>query len=78
MFKTPMTLELYDRVELAVQDGWSFREISRTFNISRDSIRRWFRGKGWDEAGVLPVITRNSNTILDEAFRRAGVEGIRK
>lgn len=45
------TLEEYDRVEQAVEDGWSLSEIVRTYGWQYDTLRRWFPEAGWGAGG---------------------------
>lgn len=44
-------LDTYDKVEQAVEDGWSLSEISRTYGWRTNTIQKWFPRSGWKQGG---------------------------
>jgi IS30 family transposase len=47
-----MTPELRATIEGNLNDGWSFLEISRTHDVSEDTLRRHFPGRAWTHQQV--------------------------
>lgn len=45
------SLEDYDALERAVQEGWPLNEITRTFGYDYRTTKRWFPDAGWDVGG---------------------------
>lgn len=41
---TPEELATY---ETCLDEGWSFREITRTYGVDKDTLARHFPGRGW-------------------------------
>lgn len=39
--------ELRERVDAAVEDGWSFGEIVRTYGVTHETLRRHYPGRQW-------------------------------
>lgn len=57
---TPERLELFDQ---HLTDGWSYREIARTYGVNAQSVSARFPGRGWDRSlawmGRLVKLTEN-------------------
>lgn len=44
---------LRERVEAALDDGWSFGEIFRTYGVTHETLRRHYPGRQWTLAAGL-------------------------
>ena len=61
--KAPVKQEELERAKALLQDGASQREVTRTTGIARETLRKYFPGKGWThrEGGDFRALTRYTN-----------------
>lgn len=59
----PVTQEDLDRAKALLQDGPSQREVTRTTGIARETLRKYFPGKGWTfkEGGDFRALTKGAD-----------------
>jgi len=46
------------RIEEALEDGWSFKEISRTLGVDMETLRRRWPGRAWTKAEAIDYTRR--------------------
>ena len=62
-----MNAELYTKIDTALEDGWSFGEVVRTFGVAYPILSLWFPGRGWTPGGKEITLYRRGQRVLDEA-----------
>ena len=62
VFDPPTPPELLRRAADLLSDGASQREVQRTTGIARDTLRKYFPGKGWTyvEGGKFRALTKGA------------------
>lgn len=55
----------YLRSRELLDDGASFGEISRTLGVGRDTLRRWFPGRGWTPNGSSSSMIRRAQKEME-------------
>lgn len=64
--RPPATAADYEKARQLLDDGASYREITRTLGISKTTLRAKFPGRGWTykESGEFRWITRKAEITL--------------
>lgn len=55
--KRKISEQKLNQAQLMIEDGASFTEISKTINISRTTLNKYFPGKAWTKQQILEHLT---------------------
>jgi transposase-like protein len=60
------TPEFLAQAERHLDDGWSIKEIARTYGVNQDRLGKHFPGRGWTktQAAELAVLRREENRLF--------------
>ena len=67
--KAPVTQKDLDWAKTLFEDGASQCEVARTTGIARETLRKYFPGKGWTykEGGDFRALTKRADRVLGGA-----------